>query len=261
MILLSTLMNDNIDFENTLKIAEKYPNVGLEIFPLWHKTGYDLVLEKYKKRLTQIPISVHEQYYESEHSVDDNDERYAFTTMATKKSIALTKELNGRYMVYHYNNMEVKQEEREKMLFNTRKNLQEVNCMAEEAGIQVVIENVGVPSHKNVIFNEQEFIEECLSMPNPVLIDIGHAYCNGWDLERVILALKDKIIAYHVHNNDGKDDYHKRMHDGTLDFDRFIECYKKYTPHAEIVLEYYIPDEKDLVGIEKDIEELLEKGL
>lgn len=179
MILLSTLMNDNIDFENTLKIAEKYPNVGLEIFPLWHKTGYDLVLEKYKKRLTQIPISVHEQYYESEHSVDDNDERYAFTTMATKKSIALTKELNGRYMVYHYNNMEVKQEEREKMLFNTRKNLQEV----------------------------------------------------------------------------------KRMHDGTLDFDRFIECYKKYTPHAEIVLEYYIPDEKDLVGIEKDIEELLEKGL
>ena len=30
MILLSTLMNDNIDFENTLKIAEKYPNVGLE---------------------------------------------------------------------------------------------------------------------------------------------------------------------------------------------------------------------------------------
>ena len=51
------------------------------------------------------------------------------------------------------------------------------------------------------------------------------------------------------------------MYDGTLDFDRFIECYKKYTPHAEIVLEYYIPDEKDLVGIEKDIEELLEKGL
>ncbi|MEE1303333.1 MAG: hypothetical protein UHD64_11165, partial [Bacteroidales bacterium] len=61
---LSTLVNDNMDFENTLKIAEKYPNVGLEIFPLWHKTGYDLVLEKYKKRLTQIPISVHEQYYE-----------------------------------------------------------------------------------------------------------------------------------------------------------------------------------------------------
>ena len=98
-------------------------------------------------------------------------------------------------------------------------------------------------------------------MPNPVLIDIGHAYCNGWDLERVISALKDKIIAYHVHNNDGKDDQHKRMHDGTLDFDRFIEWYKKNTPHAEIVLEYYIPDKKDLAGIEKDIEELLEKGL
>lgn len=147
------------------------------------------------------------------------------------------------------------------MLRVTREHLEEVNALAKEAGLQMVIENVGVPSHKNVMLNEQEFIDECKMQPNKVLIDIGHAWCNGWDLENVIKSLKDKIIAYHIHNNDGKDDIHQRIHNGTLDFDAFFEMYKKYTPDAELVLEYVADVHTDVAGIEADIEELLAKGV
>lgn len=260
MILLSTFVNDCVDFGEVIEIAEKYPQVGVEIFPFWERAGYDEMLAKHKKRLAQLPISIHEQYYGSEHSVDESDERYAFTMEVTKKAISLAQELKAKYVVYHYNNMEVLPDKREKMLEITRRNLHEVNRMAKEAGVEVLIENVGVCSLGNVIFDEQEFIEECLAMPNNVLIDIGHAWCNGWDLEHVISSLKDKIVSYHVHNNNGKNDQHKRMHDGTLDFDRFVELYKRYTPNAELVLEYYLPNQENLDEIEEDIQELLEKG-
>lgn len=261
MLLLSTFVNNSVDFGEVLKIAEKYPQVGLEIFPFWERMGYDDMLEKYKARLLKLPISVHEQYYGSEHSVDENDERYAFTMEVTGKAIALTQELNGKYLVYHYNNMAVLPERREKMLENARKNLHKITGMAKEAGVEVLVENVGVLSRNNAILNEREFIEECLGLSNNVLLDIGHAWCNGWDLEHVISALKDKIVSYHIHNNNGTDDQHKRMHDGTLDFDRFFELYKEYTPKAEIVLEYYLPNQEKLEEIEADIQELLEKGL
>lgn len=261
MLLLSTFVNNSVDFGEVLNIAEKYPRVGLEIFPFWERPGYDEILEKYKERLLKLPISVHEQYYESEHSVDENDEKYAFTMEATKKAIALTQELGGKYLVYHYNNMEILPHKRREMLENARKNLFEITDMAKEAGVDVVIENVGVQARNNEMLNEQEFIEECLAMPNNVLIDIGHAWCNGWDLEHVISSLKGKIVSYHIHNNNGKDDQHNRMHDGTLDFDRFYELYRKYTPKAEIVLEYYLPNRENLNEIEADIQELLEKGI
>ena len=111
------------------------------------------------------------------------------------------------------------------------------------------------------MLNEREFIEECLAMPNQVLIDVGHAWCNGWDLEHVIAALKEKIVAYHIHNNNGKEDEHQRIHSGTLNFDAFMKMYAKYTPSADLVLEYAPNVKDDVAGIQADIEELLVKGV
>lgn len=261
MLLISTFVNNRVDFGEVIDIAEKYPQVGLEIFPFWERAGYDDILQKYKERLLKLPISVHEQYYESEHSVDESDARYKFTEEVTKKAIGLTKELNGKYLVYHYNNMEVSPDKRRSMLENARKNLNIINDMAKEAGVEILIENVGIIPRNTALLSEQEFIEECRTMPNNVLIDIGHAWCNGWNLENVIASLKDKIVSYHVHNNDGKDDQHNRMHDGTLNFEKFLDLYKRYTPKAEIVLEYYLPNRENLSEIEEDIQELLKKGL
>lgn len=261
MILLSTNMYNNENFQEALHFVEKYPQIGLELFPLWNTTEYDNVMEKYKAKWSQVPNSIHEQYYESEHAVDERDEKYGFTMESTEKAIELAKELNSRYIVYHYNNMVVSIDKREEMLTITRKNLAKVNALAKEAGVEFVIENVGVASHNNVIFNEQEFIDECLSQPNNVLIDIGHAWANGWNLEHVMDSLKDKIIAYHIHNNDGHEDSHQRIHNGTLDFDAFLEWYKKYTPNADLVLEYAANVRDDVAGIEADIEELLARGV
>lgn len=61
---------------------------------------------------------------------------------------------------------------------------------------------------------------------------------NGWSLKRVVNALADQIVAYHLHNNDGVHDSHQRIHEGTLDFDCFLKLAKQATPDAEWVMEY-----------------------
>ena len=93
-------------------------------------------------------------------------------------------------------------------------------------------------------------------VPNPVLIDIGHAHANGWDLRHVMEALQDKIISYHVHNNDGVHDCHQRIYNGTLDFNDFLYDVRELTPKADLVLEYAPDVAADQAGILKDVKTL-----
>ena len=102
----------------------------------------------------------------------------------------------------------------------------------------MVVENAGVLERGNRLFDEQEFIDLCRREQYAVLIDIGHAWANGWSLKRVVNALADQIVAYHLHNNDGVHDSHQRIHEGTLDFDGFLKLAKQATPDAEWVMEY-----------------------
>ena len=90
----------------------------------------------------------------------------------------------------------------------------------------MVVENAGVLERGNRLFDEQEFIDLCRREQYAVLIDIGHAWANGWSLKRVVNALADQIVAYHLHNNDGVHDSHQRIHEGTLDFDGFLKTGK-----------------------------------
>ena len=50
--------------------------------------------------------------------------------------------------------------------------------------------------------------------------------------------MKDKIVSYHLHNNDGKKDRHESICAGKLNIEEFLEIYKKYTNKADLVLEY-----------------------
>ena len=86
---------------------------------------------------------------------------------------------------------------------------------------------------------------------------MGHANANGWDLRKVMEELKDRIQAYHLHNNDGIHDGHQRIHNGTLDFEKFLNDCEELTPGVDFVMEYSVEVADDVEGIKKDIKELL----
>ncbi len=56
---------------------------------------------------------------------------------------------------------------------------------------------------------KKEFVEECLNSDENVLKDIGHANANGWNIENLISSLKDRIVSYNLHTNDGVKDEHR----------------------------------------------------
>lgn len=213
-------------------------SVGIELFPEWQSEVFCQQLAAQMKNLQQYPISLHGPYYCTEHSKAEGTEEYARSMDYFRQTLGLSKRLKSRYIVYHHNNCRVEAESRQRMVKSSTENLAKLRYEAERFGARIVVENAGVLARGNMLFNEEQFIEMADSIPDDILLDIGHAHANGWDLVRVMKKLAHKIIAYHVHNNDGHDDNHNSILNGTLDFTQFMACYRQYTPQADIVIEY-----------------------
>ena len=109
------------------------------------------------------------------------------------------------------------------------------------------------------LFDQGQFLKLFSDIPDlHAVIDVGHALVAGMDLLTLQKTLRDKICAYHLHNNDGKGDRHERLRSGVCDWKRFAEGVCSYTPNATGVFEYL--DVPLLKAYEEDrryLEELL----
>lgn len=56
--------------------------------------------------------------------------------------------------------------------------------------------------------------------------DVGHSILASRDVRRFMIALGDRITAFHVHDNDGVDDLHLQPYFGKCDWNSFIEGLK-----------------------------------
>jgi len=74
--------------------------------------------------------------------------------------------------------------------------------------IRIAIEN----DVKNAIFSSlavlKKFIEKVSHPRVGVCLDIGHSKTNGVDMFQAVECLGDSLLTTHVHENDGKTDYH-----------------------------------------------------
>ena len=227
-ILISTAMYHSDNFKNILHFIERYNGkVGAEIFPRFDEEGFEQALRECVPALKQVDITI-----------------YRLSSMIKYGSV-----MGCEYIVYHHNNCAVAPEDREKLIKTSQDNLYEVSQLLLPYNIAVAVENAGTLAKGTMLLSQEEYISLVLESPCLAVIDIGHINANGWDMERVITALKHKITAYHIHNNHGKYDEHNRIFDGTLDFNRFMELYMKHTPGAKLVLEY----SAELADKEEDI--------
>lgn len=244
------------DLIKTIKDV-KYNDKGIEIFPLWDQEGFEELLEKNEKYLKNMKITFHGAYYGVEPSAPKNTEEYSKSIFQNKKTIDWCNRLNGKFVVHHHNNRKVPTEEREQIIKNSNIQLKELTDYANANSVILCVENAGINSYGNNLWTEDEFIEMALSIPNPVLIDVGHANANSWNIEKIITVLKGKIIAYHLHNNDGISDSHDRIREGSFDFEKFARLYKLFTPDKDLVLEYSDRYKDRIDYIAKDAEWLI----
>lgn len=255
-LLISTNMYKAEEFKRVLPYVKQWKGqVGVEVFPMFHRQIFAPLLDTCMDTLSSVPVSFHGPYYEAEHSAPRGTREYGHTMELVEQTLRYAARLNSRYVVFHHNNCVVRDKER--MIRDSCANYRRVEQLFCPFKIPVAVENAGVTDRNNMLLDENEFVSLCREEAYPVLMDIGHAHANGWDLRRVMERLRGQILAYHLHNNDGVHDSHRRIGDGTLDFDSFMAWAGEYTPQADLVVEYGMETAEDCRGIGEDVEHLL----
>lgn len=257
-IYISTNLCEPGEMEYIFSVMDRINDktVGIELFPEWQDRKFITELNKNIDRLKKYKSTLHGPYYDTEHSARRGTVEYNRAKEYFINTLEVSEKLNSEYIVYHYNNCKVEDECKTDMIDISVKNLAELNEMARIYEAEIVVENSGVQSLENVLLEQEEFINIALMSENRVLLDIGHAFANGWDLNHVISVLKDKIASYHIHNNDGVHDSHDRIENGKMNIEDFFDMYRKYTPCAHLVIEYGKQCREDADGIIEDVEKV-----
>lgn len=156
--------------------------------------------------------------------------RYGFETAA---------KLRCPHLVFHTHQRVIPKEEKPALMEACRQNIRHLLDMGRAQGVQLLIENLGIQKTGVSLFDQKEFVALLKEFPKAgCLIDTGHLNVAGWNVEETLAALGERIVGFHLHNNDGVHDSHRRIHDGTFDHDLFFALYRKYTPFADLTLEY-----------------------
>lgn len=152
---------------------------------------------------------------------------------------------NGQFYVLHSQgerNLPSDEKEKAELRKKVTERIKLFSETCEFEGVTLAVENLykGTPGP---LFNQEEYIQLFDAVPKAkALIDVGHAVLGHYDIYEVQKALRDRLIGYHVHDNDGTRDSHWRMEaqNGVIDWNMFCEGVKQYTPDATLVMEYGI---------------------
>ncbi len=230
--------------------------LGFEILPMFDLPEYQGILDVCLPIFEGHRISFHGPVFCAEHSAPKGSQEYVETMRHIRLLLPYIRHLHGEHFTMHLNNCRVIPEKKDAMIRNALQNYAELCEILDPYGCPVCVENTGTALQENILLDQQEFTDLCRSEHFHVLIDIGHANANGWDIPKLIRDLKDQIRAYHLHNNDGVHDQHNRVHEGTIDYLKILQVIREETPEAVKIIEYTRPA---LLGdwIHEDIEELL----
>lgn len=237
-------------------VEEYGDRIGFEILSMFDLPDFEPVLRENLSVLKKQKISFHGPVFEAEHSAKKGTPEYERTMYHVSKTFEYARELHSSHFTMHLNNCEVAPEKKEEMLSIALKNYEEIRELFAPIGCHIYIENTGTLSQGNLLLDQREFTELCREKGFEVLVDIGHANANGWDIPKLIHDLSGQIKAYHLHNNDGVHDQHRRLHDGTMDFDAVLTAIRRETKEAELIIEY-VRQEQEGPGLHEDIRFLL----
>ena len=110
----------------------------------------------------------------------------------------------------------------------------ELAAMAGARKVALLIENLYEADPLQIV----ELIERVGAHNLKACLDTGHANCSGTATPSMWLnALGRHLTHVHIHNNDGKEDSHRSLDDGTIDFEDFFRALAELRLKPEICIE------------------------
>ncbi|WP_203363274.1 sugar phosphate isomerase/epimerase [Bacillus sp. REN10] len=116
--------------------------------------------------------------------------------------------------------------------------INELCQVAKPRNVKLAIENVGY--NGSSLFTQEEYTNFLHDIDETAgfLIDTGHAHLNNWDIPQLIKDTKDRLLALHIHDNDGTGDDHLPIGEGTIKWNTLFAAINKYAANCELILEY-----------------------
>ncbi len=216
------------------------PELGFELLPMFDIPEWEENLKKNLSLFAEGPLTFHEPVWGVEHTALPGTPGWEESMHHMRMTRKYADLLHPSSMVVHLNNCPAPACARDGMLRSALTRLEELRKMFPDVPLR--LENTGTTADGTTLLDQEEFTGLCLERQFDVQIDVGHANANGWDIPRLLEDLKDRIRGYHLHNNDGIHDQHRRLGDGSIDFGRLLPLIIRKTPEAELVIEYTRPD-------------------
>lgn len=124
--------------------------------------------------------------------------------------------------------------------------LREALELAERRGVTLALENSGRGHARGLIESAAEHLEliETVGSPNcKVAFDVGHAHTFGLDLVEYLQRVLPHLGEVHLHDNDGRDDLHRPLGEGTADFGAVLEVLERGNYLGPLILEMVSVDD------------------
>lgn len=220
-------------------MLERLPiDIGLELFV---EFGDDFFWEAWIQRLMKArkgSVSIHGPFQ----NVDFSNNAFSDETLhfIFERTFRLARDWNAEYVVVHPNAPYQRQDMQRSLSKQTvYRRLQSLITLAEDYCIPLAVENMGYEKKSELLLSENEYLSLFDFFPTlHSVIDVGKLHLAEWDFEKILRKLKSKVIAYHIHDNDGQRDQHLGMGLGSFSWDSFWRAFNLFTPSALIVLEY-----------------------
>lgn len=231
-----SVSNLNFLATETHRLCELPNEVGLELFV---EFGDDCFWNAWFKRFMKDRkggITIHAPFQ----NLDLSDASPAFFQAAYHRTFRLARDWHAEYVVIHPNAPYTRSDgQRAASKEMSLHHIQALILMSEDYGVPLAVENMGYANPNELLFSQEEYLSIFDRFPQIYgLIDTGKLLLAGWDLSAVLCALQSRIIAYHLHDNNGLEDQHLNIGAGVFPWGSFWESYRRYTPDARIVLEY-----------------------
>ena len=215
-----------------------------------------------KEMFAPYYVTFHGPYSEVEATSPLDSEAHRLMIEAYRQAFEFCKDFSAHTIVMHTNQKIQLSDDNTELKNNCIATIKEIGQMAKGSGTKLLVENVGTKIGNNVLFPMEDFIRLFDELPEDIgcLIDVGHAFDNGWDVPELVKRLGSRICSYHLHNNDGVHDSHRMMFEEGLYYGReewktLFAAMEKYTPDADWILEY---SPKNNITPEKLVREIKE---
>jgi sugar phosphate isomerase/epimerase len=219
-------LKDTGDPEPYLK---KISEAGFTHVHWCHEWGSDYIYSEHEinkiitllKKYNLKALDIHASEGRTTNWLSRNESSRASSINLVKNRIYMASKLSCDAIILEFRREPINENEKQTYWNTLHKSLNELKPYAKKYNIKIALENYNNKECTEVqkLFSEydSDFLGFCY--------DSGHGNIdNGLE---TLEKLKDRLIAIHLHDNDGESDQHKFIFSGTLDWDKLAKILAK----------------------------------